>query len=205
MGAEGRINLYPHVENDPGNLIDPSGTAPAQNTCSRVGGVACSGSYMTMGNQNKSAPPRPAPPTRYRITIYADEGGGGTESSSTKGLGHAWIGLERIRGGRVIHVTTRGLWPDRYAGNNGPGFDIRSDRELNRHADAAHSQFISASRYNDVLSYSGANMTYSEFNNNCVDFATFAWRLGTGQTIDAYSGWTLGYGTPAQLANQLRN
>jgi RHS repeat-associated protein len=50
IGYNDQINLYAYVENDPVNGKDPTGLAVQMaNTCSRVGGSSCAGSYAGDG------------------------------------------------------------------------------------------------------------------------------------------------------------
>lgn len=54
-GYDDGLNLFAYVGNDPVNRGDPTGLAAA-NTCSRVGGSSCSGSYETAGDISAPLP-----------------------------------------------------------------------------------------------------------------------------------------------------
>jgi hypothetical protein len=138
----------------------------------------------------------------YRITIAVDKGAG-SESSSGKGSGHAWIALQRLENGKPTVTTTRGLWKDGYAADNGKGHDIRENKELRGWISVSRSAIIAEDAMRAVIADSRRDVTYSEVSNNCADFAAREWRIATGQVLRTSSGWTFGISTPGALGASL--
>ncbi|HEY0313556.1 MAG TPA: RHS repeat-associated core domain-containing protein [Allosphingosinicella sp.] len=130
---------------------------------------------------------------RWIIAIHVAEGG--TGSSAALNTGHAWITITNAKG----ETQTRGLWPDYYGGQNGPGHDIRTNLEFDKQhwESVSRSMEVDPSRMKRLAHYLLSDQTYSDYSNNCTDFAATAWRLGTGEDLDHTNA--IGVSIPAIL------
>ncbi len=138
--------------------------------------------------------------SQWTIGLHVANGGSG--SSASVDTGHAWVTLEQSSITGSSSTTTFGLWPDYYGGGNGPGNDVR----INSSLDLGHWEtltiFANVPHANKaaLIAFLFSNQSYSEWTNNCTDFAAMAWFLATGEALDAATLATLDVSTPAALA-----
>lgn len=120
-------------------------------------------------------------------------------TSGSKTGGHAWISI--TTNGAIV---TYGLWPDEHqlTEDNGPGFDIRKNLELNSQASASRYYKLSESQAKKLWVEVYSNKTW-KYRYNCSTWASYVVKQVIGRDMKARDMMLLGITSPRQLGQSI--